>query len=216
MLAEFITVNRAEIITRCRAKVETRSEPAPTTAEIDHGVPMFLDQLLDELRHGPSATLDITQTATKHGRDLRDQGYTVSGVVHDYGDVCQAVTELAVERQAAISPDDFRTLNRCLDDAIAGAVTEYGRERDRSTERDGTFEGARREILARDLLKAIQISKFAFDAIGTGRVGVAGSTGTVLKLALDTANDLAERLLAEALAPGCTAGADSQPDGACK
>ena len=149
-----------QIIRRCRAKVGTRSEPAPTTAEIDHGVPMFLDQLLDELRHGPA-------------------------------------------------PDDFRTLNRCLDDAIAGAVTEYGRDRDRSTERDDTFEGARREMLARDLLKAIDISKFAFEAIRAGRVGVTGSTGTVLTLALDTANDLAERLLAETLTPGCTAGADT-------
>jgi hypothetical protein len=26
--------------------------------------------------------------------------------------------------------DDFRTLNRCLDDAIAAAVTEFGREED--------------------------------------------------------------------------------------
>ena len=31
-----------------------------------------------------------------------------------------------------IRTDDFRTLNRCLDDAIAGAVTEYGRERNQS------------------------------------------------------------------------------------
>jgi hypothetical protein len=209
MLDAFITVNRAEIIRRCRAKVATRSEPPPTNAEIDHGVPMFLDQLLSELRDGPSADFDIAKTATQHGHDLRVQGYTVSQVVHDYGDVCQAVTELAVERQAAISPDDFRTLNRCLDDAIAGAVTEYGREQNGSSERDDTFEGARRETVTRDLLKAIQISKFAFDAIRSGRVGVAGSTGTVLSLGLDTANDLAERLLADVLAPGCTAGADS-------
>jgi hypothetical protein len=209
MLDEFITTNRAEIIRRCRAKVATRSEAPHIIAEIDHGVPIFLDQLLDELRDGPSADCDIAKTATQHGHDLLVQGYTVSEVVHSYGDVCQAVTELAVERQAAISPDDFRTLNRCLDDAIAGAVTEYGREHNGSNERDDTFEGARRDIVARDLLKAIQISKFAFDAIRSGRVGVAGSTGTVLSLGLATASDLADRLLAEVLAPGCTAGAAS-------
>ena len=39
------------------------------------------------------------------------QGFTVSHVVHDYGDVCQAITELAVELNGAISMDDFRTLN---------------------------------------------------------------------------------------------------------
>ena len=39
--------------------------------------------------------------------------------------ICQSVTELAVELDAPIGTDDFRTLNRCLDDAIAGAVTEH-------------------------------------------------------------------------------------------
>ena len=201
MLHEFVTVNREEIIRRCRAKVATRSDATPTTAEIDHGVPMFLDQLLDELRHGPSADSDITKTATQHGHDLLMQGYTVSQVVHDYGDVCQTLTELAVERHSEISAGDFRTLNRCLDDAIAGAVTEFGRESPRSSERDDTIASSRRETMTRDLLKALHISKFAFDAIRSGSVGVAGSTGTVLSLGLDTASDLAERLLAESMPP---------------
>ena len=208
MLHEFVTANREEIIRRCRAKVATRVDPTPTIAEIDHGVPMFLDQLLDELRHGPSPDLNIAKTATQHGHDLLMQGYTVSQVVHDYGDVCQSVTELACERDAEISTADFRTLNRCLDDAIAGAVTEYGRERAQPGQRDDTIAGSRRETVVRDLLKAIHISKFAFDAIRSGSVGVAGSTGTVLSLGLDTASDLAERLLAEVLAPGGAAARD--------
>ena len=195
MLDEFIVANRAEIITRCREKVETQSDAPPAGADAGRGIPLFLDQLLDELRHGPSVTADITRTASQHGHDLLLKGYTVSQVVHDYGNVCQAVTELAVERQAAISTDDFRTLNRCLDDAIAGAVTEYGRERDRSTARAGTIEAGRSDTVTRDLLKAIRISKTAFDVIKSGRVGVAGSTATVLALGLDTAQDLAERLL---------------------
>jgi hypothetical protein len=60
---------------------------------------------------------------------LLRQGFTVSQVVHDYGDVCQSITELAVETHAPISAEDFRVLNGCLDNAIAGAVTEFGRER---------------------------------------------------------------------------------------
>ena len=68
-----------------------------------------------------------------HGHELLLQGFTVSQVVHDYGDVCQAITELAVEMNAPISTDDFRMLNKCLDDAIAGAVTEFGREQNQST-----------------------------------------------------------------------------------
>ena len=63
------------------------------------------------------------------------QGFNISQVVHGYGDVCQSITDLAVEMDAPISTDDFRTLNRCLDDAIAGAVTEFSRAQD--VTRDG-------------------------------------------------------------------------------
>jgi hypothetical protein len=91
MLYEFITLNREEIITRCRAKVATRSMPPPSEAEINHGVPVFLDQLVDMLRSG-GGTCEIDKSAGQHGHDLLLQGFTVSQVVHDYGDVCQTVT----------------------------------------------------------------------------------------------------------------------------
>src|SRR5580765_2517411 len=133
MLHEFVTVNRDEIIRRCRMKVASRSIPPPTEAEIDHGVPLFLDQLVDALRLGLSSSPQIERTAGRHGQELLLRGFTVSQVVQDYGDVCQSVTGLAVELNAPISTDDFRTLNRCLDDAIAGAVTEFGLGTDRST-----------------------------------------------------------------------------------
>src|SRR6186713_2298855 len=144
MLYEFITLNREEIVTRCRAKVATRSMPPPSEAEINHGVPLFLDQLVDMLRSGGTSTLAIDASAGQHGHDLLLQGFTVSQVVHDYGDVCQAITELAVETDAPISTDDFRVLNRCLDDAIAGAVTEYGRQRNQSTLASETARGSER------------------------------------------------------------------------
>jgi hypothetical protein len=54
-------------------------------------------------------------------------GFTVSQVVHDYGDICQAITEWAVEQNAPITTDEFHVLNRCLDTAIADAVTEHAR-----------------------------------------------------------------------------------------
>ena len=37
-------------------------------------------------------------------------------------------TEAAVEKKVAISSDDFQTLDLCLDNAIAGAVTEFSRQ----------------------------------------------------------------------------------------
>ena len=64
MLHEFIAVNREEIIRRCRAKVATRSVPPPTEAEIDHGVPVFLDQLVDALRLGLTSSPEIGRSAS--------------------------------------------------------------------------------------------------------------------------------------------------------
>jgi hypothetical protein len=134
VLYEFIELNRDEIIRRCRAKVATRSMPPPTKAEIDHGVPLFLEQLVSTLRGGEDKpSPEISKSAVLHGHDLLLQGFTVSQVVHDYGDICQSITELALEQNSPIGTDDFRTLNRCLDDAIAGAVTEFGRGRNQST-----------------------------------------------------------------------------------
>jgi signal transduction histidine kinase len=199
MLHEFIAMNREEIIRRCRAKVAKRSVPPPTAAEIDHGVPVFLDQLMDALRLGLTTTPDIGQSAIQHGHDLLLQGFTVAQVVHDYGDVCQAVTDLAVEVNAPISADDFRTLNRCLDEAIAGAVTEYGREQNQSTLKGESARGTERlGFLAHELRNLTSTAIFAFEVLKMGNVGVAGSTGTVLHRSLMGLRTLIGRSLAEA------------------
>ena len=168
-LHDSISGNRDELIRRCRVKVAQRSAPQPTEAEIDHGVPLFLAQLCEELRQGPSKTHAISQSATEHGHDLLLQGFTISQVVHDYGDVCQSVTDLAVELAAPISSEDFRTLNRCLDDAIASAVSEYAHE-----------QGVSRLGASQQLQRLADTALTAFEVLRIGRVGVGGSTGTVV------------------------------------
>ena len=199
MLYEFIQIHREEIIKRCRAKVATRSVPAPTAAEIDHGVPLFLDQLVATLRGGGAKrNTEITKSAVLHGRELLLQGFTVSQVVHDYGDVCQSVTDLAVELNAPISTDDFRTLNRCLDDAIAGAVTEFGRGRSQSGIEGEAARGSERlGFLAHELRNLTNTALLAFEALKTGSVGIAGNTGAVLQRSLLATRGLIERSLGE-------------------
>ena len=49
MLEEFLRENRDELIERCRARVVKRRAPGPTPAELQHGVPVFLDQLIEAL-----------------------------------------------------------------------------------------------------------------------------------------------------------------------
>ena len=195
MLAEFIYINRDEIIRRCRAKVASRSSPAPTPEEIDHGVPLFLDQLVHALERGVVSSSEISDSALLHGQDLLQQGFTVSQVVHDYGDVCQSITELAVETDAAISSEDFRILNGCLDNAIAGAVTEFGRGPMAS------LNGERRDAMAggfvvHELRNLLNSALVAFEVVKSGNVGVSGSTGMVLHRNLVAACDLLARSVA--------------------
>ncbi len=99
---------------------------------------------------------------------------------------------------APISTEDFRTLNRCLDDAIAGAVTEYGRERHQSTLDGETARGSERlGFFAHELRNLINTAIVAFEVLKTGNVGVAGSTGTVLHRSLMGVRALIGRSLAE-------------------
>ncbi len=184
----------------------SREVDAPADrVEIDHGVPVFLDQLVDALKHGNNPSPEIDRSAVLHGHDLLLQGFTVSQVVHDYGDVCQAITELAVQMNAPIDTDDFRTLNGCLDDAIAGAVTQYGRERNQFTADGESARGSQRlGFLAHELRNLINTAILAFDVLKTGNVGVSGSTGGVLHRSLMGMHTLIGRSLAEVrLTAGC-------------
>ncbi len=198
MLHDFVSENRQEIIHRCRAKVQARSIPPPTPAELEYGVPTFLDQLVDALGAHPASPSGIDSSAALHGRDLQLQGFTVSQVVHDYGDVCQSITDLAVDIGASISADDFRVLNRCLDDAIASAVTAYSRECGDSRRRDDEKrEDERFGFIAHEMRNLVHTATLAFNALQTGNVGVAGSTGLVLKRSLSGLRALVDRSIDE-------------------
>src|SRR6202021_4055904 len=146
MLHEFLTTNRQLLINRCREKAAKRFEAREGKATIDHGVPLFLQQLVETLREEQNtdvrnsdaeptpASTEIGRAAALHGAELLRQGFSVDQVVHDYGDVCQSVTALAVQQEILISTHEFRTLNRCLDNAIADAVASFGSARQTSIE----------------------------------------------------------------------------------
>jgi signal transduction histidine kinase len=115
----------------------------------------------------------------------------VSQVVHDYGDVCQTITDVAVETNAPISTEDFATLNLCLDDAIAGAVTMYQRESQQSRLDEAAHLGNERMgFLVHELRNLVNTSIIAFEVLKTGNVGVVGSTGAVLNRSLVALREL--------------------------
>jgi hypothetical protein len=223
LLHEFIATNSDELLARCEAKVAKRPAPHPSVAQ-KHGIPQFLKQLGKALREekssstaeihktsGPSsngtvgARSEIAQTAAKHGDELLEQGFTVDQVVHDYGDLCQSITELAIEKNAPISNEDFHTLNLCLDNAIAGAVTEYGCHGDQVAFDEGTAVTKDRLGGIHELGKMLGSVTLAFAAIKDGKAGLNGATAAVVDRSLIAMRELMDQLLAE--------GVDQRTDG---
>ena len=215
----FLSNNRDELVARCRAMVAERPHRSATPSQLANGIPMFLEQLTKTLRaeeegdisggariSGPAggdstALSQIGVTATAHGHALHELGYTVDQVVHDYGDLCQSITSLAVERDAPFSVDQFRTLNRCLDNAIADAVTEFSAQRDVSISRAHLAgENERLGVLVHELRNSLQTATMAFVALESGTVPIGGSTGALVKRSLGALSSLLESALKDVAA----------------
>lgn len=195
MLHTFIVQHRDAIIERTRQSVAMRAAPRPTDVEMVHGVPLFLDQLAARLRAGVEHDAgQIGASALLHGSELLATGFTIGQVVHDYGNICQAITELAGELAWPIRTEDFRTLNLCLDIAIAEAVTEYARQREETIVGEGVEHLG---CLAHELRNLLNTATLAFDAVRMGRVGISGSTGAILGRSLAGIRDIVNRSLAE-------------------
>lgn len=216
MMHRFLTENRGELIERCRMKVAQRPAPRATGAELEYGITLFLDQIIKTLRaeesaepkeshrmSGPSGGADaifseIGAAAKEHGRELLQGGYTIDQVVHDYGDLCQAITDLAVELNMVISNDEFRTLNRCLDNAIAVAATEFNAQRDNIFADKDSQANVRLGFFAHELRNHLNSAMLALVAIRKGSVGLTGATGAVLDRSLVGLRTLIDRSLSEA------------------
>jgi len=198
MLHEFITTHREPIIARTREKLTDRPWPLASTSELEHGVPLFLTQLCETLRWEttptPFSQKVITESAGKHGRELRALGFNISQVVHDYGDICQAITDVAVEQHVPITTEEFHILNRCLDTAIAGAVTEHARV---TADSRSTEEVERSGQLAHEIRDILNTALLAFHTLKRGTVAINGSTGTVLGRSLMSLRDLVDNTLSD-------------------
>ena len=215
MLHDFLSNNTDELTRRCRAKVADREGRKATEPQLRNGVPMLLDQLIRTLRveqtddpmesrkiSGPSdggpTVSEISVSAAQHGRELLTLGFSVDQVVHDYGDLCQSITDLAFERDVPFEVDEFRTLNRCLDNAIAEAVTEFTDQRDSDMEAmHATEANQKMGFFAHELRNLLQVSKLSFAAAKAGNLSLSGATGAVLERSLKSLEVLIEDSILE-------------------
>lgn len=194
MLHEFLLTNRDQIISRTRSRVAGRIGMAESDENLGNGVALFLNQIIDTLRHLMSANEELCQSATLQGSDLLRLGFTVGQVIQGYGDVGQVVTELAGKLQAPITADEFRTFSKCLDDAICHAVTEYGRQREQLLVTEGT---KRLGQLAHELRNLLSTAMMSFEVLKYGNVGTNDRTSQLLSRSLVGLRNLIDCSLSE-------------------
>jgi hypothetical protein len=98
-----------------------------------------------------------------------------------------------------ISIDEFRTLNRCLDNAIADAVASFGAAHLASMEREAENLQQRLVAYTAEQQRLADIAVKLLTAIKTGSIGTGGATGILLTQTLDELRSLNERALPEIL-----------------
>ena len=209
MLQELIASNRGEIIERVRRRDQARRANHSGIGDAQHGVPAFLTQVAEALTNAqalpalgaPATAAAIGETAARHGNQLLRDGLSIEQVVNRYGDVCQVVTQLAIEVHAVISVGEFHVFNQCLDEAIASAVSAYTRQR----ERDLTYQGSERlGILAHEMRNLLNIMTLSLAIVREGKVGLHGSTGAMLARSTSALAALVDRAVAEVRAGAAT------------
>ena len=221
MLHDFLKNHRSDLIDRCRHSSASRASTGVAGLQAKSGIPLFLDQLIDTLAAeyraefgeveeisgqmgGTSRRSQISSAGLEHGRELSRQGLSVEQVVHEYGDLCQAITGLALALDAPIETTEFKTLNRCLDNVIADAVTEFFYQRELiNADREAQALNQRIGFLAHELRNHINTATLALRVIKSGQAGFAGAMGGVLDRSLIGLRTLVDQSLAEVrMTPG--------------
>jgi hypothetical protein len=144
VLGDFIHAKQEDLVALCSQRAERRGGAGAVESRIAFrfGTRQFLAALpaamgvakasvfardgSDEARSIDLATID--SIAARHGMEMLALGAPLDWVVYEYGDVCQAITQLAQRCKAVIPTRDFEARNWCLDNAMASAVSEYAHQ----------------------------------------------------------------------------------------
>jgi hypothetical protein len=200
MLHLLLTSHRTSLLEQCVILSGIQFKHTPEQVASLGQISIFLDQLIltlqsedpaymgpdsgEAVKETPSIKTQMFDSAKKHGGDLQTLGFTIEEVVRSYGGLCQAITTLAVDRDVPIAASEFRTMNRCLDDGIAEAVTSFSRLDSQKLAIDAKAKARVQDHVSMDRFATmsyyVESARMAVTAIRTGKVGMEGATAGVL------------------------------------
>ncbi len=200
MLDSFIEANRSEIVGHCLRELQLRY-PDRADEDLGYGFDGFIDEVISALREdardssGTGNTAFGAATAAAHATARKRQGFDLSRVIHDYGLVCDSITEALKEHDEQPSAREFQILNRCIDEAVSQAAEAFWSE---AHEDDQEKKAVRLGFLAHEIRNAVSSASMAFELIRYGRVASDGRTAEVVRRGLARISKLVDRTLLEA------------------
>jgi hypothetical protein len=192
-LHELLVGRHEEILIRACAKAAARCRLLQTKRNFDAGIALFAAQLVDAL--GSSTTFRpelLRQAAARQGRSSLRMGFAISQLVYSYGDVCQAVLELASELDAPVAAEEFLVLGFCLDEARASAVAAYEKKRAEEVLR---LEARELTQLGDALRNPLDTAFLALGGLKGGTGDLQGQAGALLDRSLSHLQELVGRSL---------------------
>jgi len=133
-LAELLATHAAQILAEWKTRVSGSLHPEamPHPQLIDH-LPAFLEEIAQALRdrEGP----DGSRVAAEHGEQRLGLGFSLDGVVREYGALRDAILTVAKAQQVSVRELERDVLFDCIITGIAEAVSEYQRQRDAELQR---------------------------------------------------------------------------------
>lgn len=201
MLHDFLLKERAGILALCARKILTVSGAAGSSVEMEKGLPVLYDELIEVLRtdldRSESQALPSQEqqsSAARRGKESLKLGYSISQIVHGYGAISAAISQYLSEMSASVSSYEMNLLNHSLDTATAQAVSEFDRLQREGVARD---EVQRLGFLAHELRNALSTATIAYRMMQSGNLGVGGNTSRILENAHSRMKDLIDRSLTE-------------------
>ncbi|MTV36971.1 hypothetical protein [Duganella radicis] len=211
MLYEFISQNHAWLLDRGAQLRKDRGQ-VPIDHELDKGFALFLDQLIASLQQeesegayssgaisgpvsGAPSQSEVGMAAFSLGSEVYALGLPIDQLVHSYGDMCQAIVELAEIKDLRLEIGEYRLLNHCLDNAIASAVSEYEFHHHRmqaAQSRQGEMQS--RAATGERIRKHLGTATTAIAALKLRELTLGGMTGKILERSLLHLNEIVSEM----------------------
>ena len=166
-------------------------EAMPRVELVDH-LPDFVRNVIASLRH--AEVIEEQETAAEeHGSQRLGLGFSLDSVVREYGAMRTAIMRVATKAGVEVTTRDYQVVFDCVINGIAGAVSEYSRQRDAEMQRQATEHFA---FVAHELRNPLGSAILALSALETrGALPTGDRTVAVLDRGLRSMHELIDHSL---------------------